>query len=454
MNETNSTEEQLRAEIEDLRRQLEQHAAHNGGAPAHAKTGPPKTGPKPGTLVFLALFIIVLVVLGFSAGYLPRQKREHVLAAEARSDAEALPVVTTAPVTRSDTRTELVLPGNIQPVTEAPVLARASGYIKKRYADIGDRVKEGQVLAEIEAPELDQQILQAKATLQQGQSSVEQAEAALQQGRSNENLARVTAERWKNLVARGAVSKQENDVYQAQWAAQQANVQALEKAVLAAKGNVAAADANMARLQDLKSYQTVRAPFTGVITVRNIDTGALINEGNTLLFRIAQTEQMRTFINVPQSESDSIRVGQSATLEMPDLPGRKFSGHVSRSANALDPASRTLLTEVEVMNPGGTLLPGMFTQVDLQVPRRDPPLLIPGDTLVVRADGPQVARVDAGGQVHYARIKLGRDFGDRLEVLSGLELGQQLVVNPSDLVREGVRVKPVPQEGTSVRRRS
>jgi RND family efflux transporter MFP subunit len=283
---------------------------------------------------------------------------------------------------------------------------------------------------------------------------VQQAEAALQQGRSNENLARITAARWANLVARGAVSKQENDVYQAQYAAQQANVQALEKAVAAARSNVGAAQANVARLTELKGYQTVRAPFSGVITVRNIDVGALINEGNTLLYRIAQTGRMRTYINVPQSEAESVRVGQPATLQFAELQNRKFTGIVTRTSNALDPASRTLLTEVEVPNPDGTLLPGMFTQVDLQVLRKSPPLLIPGDTLVVRADGTQVAVISPEGQVHYTRIQLGRDYGDHLEVLSGLEEGQQLAVNPSDAVREGVKVKPVPQQGPSPGRRT
>lgn len=447
MNEIRPTEEQLRAEIESLKHQLEeQRKLQQAGVPN------PKSGPAPGTLVSLGVLMIVLIVAGFFAGYLPRQRRQQVLAAESQADTESLPVVTVAPVTRSATRTELVLPANIQPVTEAPVLARASGYIRKRYADIGDRVKEGQVLADIEAPELDQQILQAQATLQQAQSSVQQAEAGLQQGKSNENLARVTSSRWENLVSRGAVSKQDNDVYQAQYAAQQANVRALEKAVAAARSNVGAVEANLARLNDLKSYLTVRAPFAGVITVRNVDVGALINEGNTLLFRIAQTGKMRTFINVPQSDADSVRVGQTASLEIVDLRGRKFNGRVTRTSNALDPASRTLLTEVEVPNPDGSLMPGMFTQVNLQVPRKNPPLLIPGDTLVVRADGPQVAVVSPGGQIHYARIQLGRDYGDHLEVLSGLEEGQPLVVNPSDSVREGVKVKPVRQSAAPGRR--
>jgi RND family efflux transporter MFP subunit len=447
MNDTHTNEEQLRAEIEALKRQLEeQKRPRRQGGPRL------KSRPSTGTLVFLAALILALIVAGFFAGYLPRQKREQVLAAETKTNTESLPTVTVTPVLRGETSTELVLPGNIQAVTEAPVLARASGYLRKRYVDIGDRVKEGQLLAEIEAPELDQQILQAQATEAQAQNTVQQAQAALQQGRSNENLARVTAGRWQNLVARGAVSKQENDVYQAQYAAQQANVQALEKAIAASESNVGAVQANLARLRELKGYQTVRAPFAGVITVRNVDTGALINEGNTMLFRIAQTGQMRTFINVPQSEADSVRVGQAATLEIPDMPDRKFSGKVSRTSNSLDPASRTLLTEVEVMNPEGTLRPGTFTQVNLTIPRRGTPLLIPGDTLVVRADGPQVAVVDAEGQVHFTKITLGRDYGDRLEVLSGLQQGQQLIVNPSDLVREGVKVKPVKQEPAAGRR--
>lgn len=446
MNQTGPTEEQLLAEIQDLKRQLEEQRKLQQAGIAHVAAG-----PSSGRIVWIGLALVVLIAVGFLAGYLPRQRREQVLAAEAKTDTETLPIVTVAPVTRSAIRTELVLPGNIQPVTEAPVLARANGYVRKRYVDIGDRVTDGQVLAEIEAPELDQQIRQAQAALQQAESSVQQAQAALEQGRANESLAKVTAQRWDKLVKRGAVSRQDNDVYQAQYAAQHANVQALEKAVAAAQSNVGAAQANVARLNELKSYQTVRAPFAGVITVRNIDVGALINEGNTLLYRIAQTGQMRTFINVPQTDADSVHVGQPATLQIPDLSGRPFTGRITRTSNALDPASRTLLTEVQVANPDGTLLPGMYTQVDLQVPRKDPPLLIPGDTLVVRADGPQVAVVDAHGQVHYTRVQLGRDYGDRLEVLSGLEEGQQLAVNPSDAVREGARVKPA-QESARKRR--
>ncbi len=443
MNEVKATEQQLRAEIEELKRRLAQQK--HAGAPPHAT-------PSRRLIWLLGSVLVVLLGAAFLTGYWPRRQRQQVLAAEAQAEAESLPLATVTSVVRGPARAQLILPGNLQPVTEAPVLARASGYLRARNADIGDRVKESQVLAEIEAPELDQQIRQAQATLEQAQSSVQQAEAALDQGRSNENLARLTAGRWANLVTRGAVSKQDNDVYQAQYAAQKANVEALGKAVAAARSSVGASQANLARLTELKSYQTVRAPFAGVITVRNVDVGALINESSTLLYRIAQTGRMRTFINVPQSEAESVRVGQTATLEFSEIRNRKFSGIVTRTAHALDPASRTLLTEVEVPNPDGVLLPGMFTQVDLQMLRKSPPLLVPGDTLVVLADGTQVAVVSPSGQVHYTRIQVGRDFGDRIEVLSGLQEGQLVAVNPSDAVREGATVKPVPQDGPPRRR--
>ena len=444
MNETHTTDDQLRSEIEDLKRQLEEQKKLAAAGRTHQPAGPSGR-----TLLAIALVLVALVVAGFFAGYLPRRRRESVLAAESKAAVDSLPVVNVRKVRRSEARSSLVLPGNIEAVTEAPVLARASGYIKVRYADIGDRVKEGQVLAEIEAPELDQQIRQAKATVDQANSTVQQAEAALEQGRSNENLARVTAQRWENLLKKGVVSRQENDTYQLQWAAQQANVQALEKAVAAARNNASSVEANVARLNDLQDYQTVRAPFAGVITLRNVDTGVLVNEGNTLLFRIAQTDRLRTYLNVPQADAGSVKVGQQATLVIPDLPGRRFPGAVTRTANALDPATRTLLVEVQVPNPDAVLMPGMYTQVDLSVPRKDPPLLIPGDTLVVRSDGPQVAVVEPDGRVHFARIQLGRDFGDHLEVLSGLEEGQQVVVNPSDAIREGAKVKPVAAQETA-----
>jgi RND family efflux transporter MFP subunit len=434
MNQTYSTEEQLRAEVDSLRRQLEEQKKQ------HHKS------PSGWTGVTVFLLLAALVLAGYYFGYLPRQKREMVLAAESQNQSDAVPVVNVTPALRAPGNASLVLPGNIQAVTEAPILARATGYIKKRYVDIGDRVTAGQVLAEIEAPELDQQIQQAKASVEQAEAAVQQAQASLEQGRSNESLARVTKDRFQKLADKGVISKQDIDTYNSQWQAQTSNVQALEKAVNAAKSNTNAAEANVARLNDLKSYLTVRAPFAGVVTVRNIDDGVLVNEGNTLLYRIAQTGRMRTYLSLPQVDADSVRVGQKAILTIPDLPGHKFAGTVTRTANALDSSTRTLLTEVQVANDGNLLMPGMYAQVDLSVPRKEPPLAIPGDTLIVRADGPQVALVNAAGTVHFQKVQLGRDFGDKLEILSGLKEGDQLVVNPGDSIREGAKVKPAAKE--------
>jgi RND family efflux transporter MFP subunit len=440
MNELNTTEA-LRAEVEELKRQLERQKQEV--AAGHRV---PAGGPSGRTLAVVLLLLVALAAAGYFFGYAPRHHREEVLAAESRTSSSSLLQVNVAEVKRASSETSLVLPGSIEAVTEAPVLARASGYIRKRLADIGDRVAAGQVLAEIEAPEIEQQTLQAKAQVEQSASAIQQAQASLAQGQANLQLAEVTKERWQKLFDKGVVSRQENDTYRAQWAAQQANVESLGKAVAAARGNLAAAQANLARLQDMQSYQTVRAPFSGVITLRNVDTGMLVTEGATLLYRIAQTDRLRTYLNVPQAEAGSVRPGQKATLVIPDLAGRKFPGVVTRTANALDPSSRTLLVEVQAANAGGLLLPGMYAQVDLAVPRKEPPLTIPGDTLVVRDNITQVAVVSADGTVHYHRIQLGRDFGDRLEVLSGLEQGQLLAVNPSDSVREGVKVKPLRAE--------
>jgi RND family efflux transporter MFP subunit len=438
MSDVNTSEERLRSEIEDLKRQLEQQKKLAG---SHSSSSP--SGPGGRTLLMVLIALLALAAAGYYYGYLPRQKREMVLAAESHAGAESLPVVTIATVKRENATSSLVLPGNIQAVTEAPVLARASGYIRKRLVDIGDHVTAGQVLAEIEAPELNQQIKQATAAVAQADAAVQQAQASLEQGRANESLAHATALRFDPLYKKGVISRQDNDTYQAQWAAQQANVQALEKAISAAQSNAVAARANLDRLNQLESYLTVRAPFAGVVTVRNIDDGVLVNEGNTLLYRVAQSNPLRVYLNVPQGDADSVRVGQHATLVIPDLPGRKFSGVVARTANALDPSTRTLLVEVRADNSGGTLLPGMYTQVDLSVPRKDPPLIIPGDTLVIRSNGPQVAIVAGNGSVHFQPVQLGRDFGETLEALSGVQEGQQLVVNPSDAVQEGVQVKAV-----------
>ena len=435
-----NTEERLRAEIEELKKRLDERHRHGGDS--HGNHGQHRR-PSGRTMWLLAALVVVFIIAAFFTGYLPQTSRQTALAKEAKEDGAALPLVNVSRVAKSDSRTDLILPGSIQAITEAPVMARASGYIRTRYADIGDRVKAGQLLAEIDAAELDQQVQQAKAGVEQAESALEQANANLQQGRTNLQMAQVTAERWNSLIQKCSVARQDADTYQSQFQAQQANVQALEKAVAAAKSNVAVAQANLGHYAELQSYLKVRAPFAGVITLRNVDTGALVTESNTLLFRIAQTERLRTYVNVPQADSISLHVGMPAELTIPDQPSQKFKGTVTRTANALDPSTRTLLVEVQVPNENGLLLPGMFADVNFIIPRKEPPLIIRGDTLVIRGDGPQVAEVRDGDVVHYQRIQLGRDYGDHLEVLSGLEDGERIVINPGDAVREGVKVKPV-----------
>jgi RND family efflux transporter MFP subunit len=434
--EITNNEAELRAEIEELKRQLEQKHAATSAAEHIVQ-------PSRHTIRNLVLLLLVILIGAFVAGYIPRHRRELQLVAEADTHNAALPQVSVMTARRAEGRGNLVLPGNIQAVTEAPILARAEGFLKKRYADIGDRVTAGQLLAEIEAPELDQQVTQARAAVEQVKADLERATAALEQGKANESLAKVTAQRWDNLVKRGVVSRQENDQYQAQYQAQSANVRALEHAVAAAKSNIAASEANVARLSELQNYLKVRAPFAGVITLRNVDVGALVNTGNTMLFRIARTNLLRTYVNVPQSSAADIHVGQKAFLSTSESPDTKFPGQVARTANALDPSSRTLLVEIQAENPAGKLMPGMYVQVDLNLPRKDPPLLIPSDTLVVRSEGTLVALVGADNVVHYKRILVGRDFGDRIEVLSGMNEGERAIVNPNDSVQDGVRVEPV-----------
>lgn len=431
----NRTEEQLLAEIEELRRQL--HAQHRDER--HGKSRRPSAG----TLWMLAIAAVLAIAAAFFAGYLPQSSRQTALAKESKEATESLPPVNVAVVDRAPDKSQLVLPGNIQAVTEAPVLARASGYIRTRYVDIGDRVKEGQLLADIEAPELDQQVQQAKAAVDQAKSGLEQAQANLAQGKTNRDIAQLTWERWNTLIAKGAVARQDVDTYKAQYDAAQANVQALDKAVAAARSNVSAADANLRRLGEMHSYLQVRAPFAGVMTLRNVDTGALVADGTTLLFRIAQTDRLRTYVNVPQADSTAIRVGQNATLKIPDLPLKTFTGTITRTANALDPATRTLLVEVQVANEQGLLLPGMYSEVRFTTPRMEPPLMVRADALVVRGDGTHVAVVGDDNVVHFRTVQVGRDYGDRLEILGGLEKGQHVVVSPGDIVRENTRVRPV-----------
>ena len=411
-------------------------------------TGLPEIQWRPSRLTITALILAALVflVLAFLAGYLPLQQREATLRAEANAQERGLPRLVVMRVERGPAENEIKLPGTMQALAEAPILARTDGYLKRRLVDIGDRVHAGQVLAEIDAPEVDQQIHQAEAATEQADAAAQQAQANLEQGRANRELARVTAERTKRLTERGISPQQEGDQTRAQLAAQDANVQALEKAILAQRSNLAAAKANLARLQELQGYRLVKAPFDGVITVRNVDVGALVSTGNTLLYRIAQIGTLRTYVNVPQAYVTAVHVGQTAALTVSHFPGRRFDGTVARTANALDPATRTMLVEVDVPNADGMLFPGTYAEVDLSGSRTNPPLVVPAAAILFRTDGAQVAVVQSDHTVHLQRITVGRDYGDRVEILQGVEEGATIVAAPGDSARDGARIVPVSPE--------
>jgi RND family efflux transporter MFP subunit len=402
--------------------------------------------PSRKTVSGLLFGIAVALVVAFLAGYVPMQQRESALRAEADAQHKQLPRVDVIHVSRGPAQTTLVLPGTMQAMTEAPILARADGYLKRRLADLGDRVREGQVLAEIDAPELDQQLQQAEAAMDQAQAALGQAEANLAQGTANRDLARVTADRLRQLNERGIVPQQDRDQSQAQLAAQNANVEAAQKLIAAQRSSLAAAKANLGRLQAVDAYRSVKAPFDGVITQRNVDVGALVSSGNTLLFRIAQTRTLRTYVNVPQSTVTAVHVGQDASLTLSDFPGRTFAGKVARMARALDPSSRTMLVEVDVPNGDGALYPGSFAEVELVGSRGNPPIVVPASALVYRSDGAQLAVVRPDNTVHLQKVTVGRDYGDRLEILGGVEQGTTVLAVAGDIAREGAKIIPSDRE--------
>ena len=444
--ESLSTEERLRQEIEDLKRQLHgQRSPHSPSKLWH---------PSALTIWALLLLLTVAIVGAFFAGYIPLKKRNALIVSEAREQQQALPRVEVIQVGRSSSKSELLLPGNIQAVTEAPILARADGYIKRRLVDIGDRVKAGQTVAEIEAPELDQQVSQARAAVEQGQATLSRTQHVLAQSVANLDLAEVTVKRWKALVDRGVVSKQEYDQQNANYEAQRAAMESARSDVRAAEDSIRGSQHNLERLINLQSYKKIVAPFSGIITARNVDIGALINSnGTTPIFRIAQIDVVRIMVDVPQRNAPFIKVGEPAQVTLQEFPGRKFTGKVSRTANALEANTRTLPTEVQVPNPNGALMPNMFAQVNLVSAQVLPGILIPGDALIVRSNGTQVAVIESGNRVHLQPVELGRDYGAELEVRSGLSPGQYVIVNPSDDAREGAEVHPIQAKPAQPRKR-
>jgi RND family efflux transporter MFP subunit len=347
-------------------------------------------------------------------GIVTRLNARSVLEREAAQAAVAT-VVTVQPKAGPGS-SELVLPGTVQAFYEAPIYARTSGYLKAWYTDIGANVKKGQLLAEIDTPEVDQQLRQAQADL-----ATAEANAA---------LARTTNERWKGLLATQSVSQQDADERAGDAAAKAAVRQS--------------AAANVARLQELESFKRVSAPFDGVVTQRNTDVGALINAGQgapaNALFRVADTHRLRIYVSVPQSYAAAISEGLATKLEFADHPGQLYDATVASSARALDANSRTLQVELQIDNTRGQLLPGSYAQVHFNLPAARGTLRIPVNTVLFRAAGLQVAVVE-GEHVHLKHITQGRDFGTEIEVLAGLEPGDVLVLNPPDSIVEGSQVR-------------
>lgn len=395
------------------------------------------------------MFAILVLLLGAAVffGLLPRLSKQREFLAEAKTDEERIPAVIGVAVTRGPAKGILELPATLQAMNEAPLYSRVEGYIRKRYVDIGEKVKNGQLMVELDTPELDQQIRQAEATVSQSKAAIKQFEAAIQQAKANLGLAKVTAERVRKLSAEGVLSKQDDDEKQATLDARTADVAAADANLAAAKNAVQVNEANLQRLRELKTFSEIRAPFAGMISYRNPDVGSLISAGNAgsgrEMFRVADIEVMRIFVSVPQTFVAEARgtAGTKAFLTVDQIPGRKFEADVRRSNSALDPASRTMLTVLYVPNPKAELLPGMFGQVTFNVGESVRPLIVPGDAVVGRSDGPHVAVVDKNGIVQLRKIVPGRDTGPKLEVYDGVKEGEMVIANPTDEIHDGAKVQ-------------
>jgi len=368
-----------------------------------------------GSRVFTILFLVVaaLVVLGAVTLF---QRRSQYQALAKETETLAIPTVAVIHASVESAEEDLVLPGTMQAYVESPIYARTNGYLKKWYHDIGSRVHQGDLLVDIDTPEVDQQLSQARADLNTAQA--------------NANLSKITASRYQELIKTDGVSKQEVD-----------NAVGDMEAKLA---TVKSAEANVRRLEELESFKHIYAPFSGVVTRRSVDTGTLINAGNggtsQQLFFLAQTDPIRVYVSVPETYAASIRAGLGAYLELTQFPGQKFQGKVVRTAESIELGTRTLLTEVDVPNHTSTLLPGGYAQVHLQVKVTGARLVVPVNALLFRSEGLRAIVVDANHKMHLRPLTIGRDYGTTLEVLQGLESSDWIVLNPADSLDEGQEV--------------
>jgi len=366
----------------------------------------------------VAALALAAAAVVYISGVLPRVKARDTVRKE--TELMAVPTVSVVQPKRSAPVQEIVLPANVQPYISSPIYARTNGYLKRWYADIGTHVKKGQLLAEIETPELDQQLQQARANLNTAEANLK--------------LAEITANRYQGLLKSDSVAQQDTDNAVGNYNA--------DKAI------VAADEANVRQLEQLQSFEKIYAPFDGVITVRNTDIGSLIQSGSgggpqTALFQIAQPGTLRVYVNVPETYSQAAKPGLTADLVLSEFPGKKFQGALVRTADAIDPNTRTLLVEVDVPNPTGTLLSGAYAELHLKLPTTISTYILPVNTFLFRQEGLRVAAVTDGKHAQLKPITLGHDFGNEAEVIAGLDGNESIIVNPPDSIESGQEVRVV-----------
>lgn len=393
--------------------------------------GSPPPVPKVG-LIAVALFGLLAVgtVAGaYTVGLRKHQEEMHQIHLQAERMRNAKPLVQVTTARRAESDITTTLPGDVRADEETTVYARTTGYLKRWHVDIGDQVQEGDLLAEIDTPEVDQQFLQAQAQVGQLAATLKTAEATAR-------LAESTFQRYANLVDTGAVTAQEYDE-------RLSNRDKTQAAVDAAKAELAAGEANLQRLRQLKEFSRVYAPFSGTITRRWVDSGQLVTTGSTAaqpLFQITRTDPVRVFVHVPQIYAPGIQRGLTAEITVRERANETFTGTVSRTAGAIDPETRTLLTEIRVPNPDGRLLTGSYVQVKLAFRREAPPVLVPESALIFDADGTRVAVLDDHQRIRFQPVVIERNLGSEVGIRSGLEPGTRIVVNPGTRLREGQEV--------------
>ena len=371
---------------------------------------------KPARRWWIAVLAFVVVAAVVISGILPRINARAALDKETAE--MAIPTVSVVTPKRGAPTQEVVLPANVQAYIDSPIYARTNGYLKRWYTDIGARVKAGQLIAEIETPEVDQQLRQSKADLATAEANL--------------NLSQITASRYQDLLKTDSVSKQDTDNAVGDLAAKQATVQSSQ--------------ANVRRLEELQAFEKIYAPFDGVITARNTDIGALIDSGSsggtrTELFHIAQPDKLRVYVSVPQVYSQAMKPGLSADLVFSEFPGRVFPGTLVRTAQAIDQSTRTLLVEIRVNNPTGTLFSGAYAEVHLKLPTATSAFILPVNTLLFRSEGLRVAAVTDGRHAELKPITLGHDFGSEVEVVAGLTGDESIIANPPDSLVSGEEVR-------------